>query len=389
MAHRILSLALTLSAGLAFAQKDATCQYGDFLFHPSEAGMEICGYTGADTDVILPEYVEDGSGRNAVVSIGEEAFYGSRFETVVIPSSIRKIGPLAFCNSRNLRRVVLPPTLQTVCNDAFALCRSLRAVVFPDSVAGIPWMVLGEARNVETVVLGRGVRSIGPGFLTGDYSVKEIYIMSPEPPELVSADSECGRFGPFHQMSMPDVYVPAESLGMYAARAADRHSMHCDWESQGSWDYFHRYKPIPDLFTVMYDTELTVSPETPVAIGYETVNYAGVGVYAEEWTSSDATVATVSDGIVTGHADGSATVSLSVRTDSGVYRSKPCVVTVEGASPLKKRRSSAGIPETGAEGEDETVYTLDGVKVGSSRDNLEPGCYIVKKGSSCRKIVIQ
>ncbi len=388
MAHRILSLALTLWAGLALAQYGATCQYGDFLFHKSGAGMEICGYTGADTDVILPEYVEDGSGRNAVVSIGEEAFYGSRFETVVIPASIRKIGPLAFCNSRNLRRVVLPPTLQTVCNDAFALCRSLRAVVFPDSVADMPWMVLGEARNVETVVLGRGVRSIGPGFLTGDYSVKEIYIMSPEPPELVSADSECGRFGPFHQMSMPDVYVPAESLGMYAARPADRHSMHCDWESQGSWDYFYRYKPIPDLFTVMYDTELTVSPEIPVAIDYETVNYAGVGVYSEEWTSSDATVATVSDGLVTGHANGSATVSLSVRTDSGVYHSKPCVVTVEGASPLKKRRSSAGIPEIGAEGEDETVYTLDGVKVGSSCDNLEPGCYMVKKGSSCRKIVV-
>lgn len=69
MAHSILSLALTLTAGLAFAQDGATCQYGDFLFHKSGAGMEICGYTGADTDVILPEYVDDGFGRKAVVSI--------------------------------------------------------------------------------------------------------------------------------------------------------------------------------------------------------------------------------------------------------------------------------------------------------------------------------
>lgn len=81
-------------------------------------------------------------------------------------------------------------------------------------------------------------------------------------------------------------------------------------------------------------------------------------------------------------------MSLSVRTDSGVYHSKPCVVTVEGASPLKKRRSSVKPAEIGSDGGDETVYTLDGVEVGSSCDNLDPGCYIVKKGSSCRKIVM-
>ncbi len=81
------------------------------------------------TDIDIPEGVR---------SIGSNAFYYcSRLVSIDIPKGVESIGHYTFCNCLNLKSITLPEGLYSIGNFAFYVCSSLEYMDIPESVAYI------------------------------------------------------------------------------------------------------------------------------------------------------------------------------------------------------------------------------------------------------------
>ena len=94
------------------------------------------------------------------------------------------------------------------------------------------------------------------------------------------------------------------------------------------------------------------------------------------WTSSDESVATVEDGIVSSHQCGS--VTITARTTDGSNLSASCMVTVEISTVIENIR---------AEMNNSIYYTLDGIQV--YKENLTPGVYIKNTAKIIEKVIVK
>lgn len=65
---------------------------------------------------------------DGLVYIGEGAFASTKLKRVDIPSSVRIIGTHAFVNCQQLETVILPVTMTNLYGYTFALCRNLKEI---------------------------------------------------------------------------------------------------------------------------------------------------------------------------------------------------------------------------------------------------------------------
>ncbi len=98
-----------------------------FLYKKVPMGLEITGFQSDEKikHLVLPEAIDGMS----VFSVAEEAFMGCGFESVTAPS-VRRVGPCAFRDCRNLRRIVFPQATELL-GFAFAGCGALEAFELP------------------------------------------------------------------------------------------------------------------------------------------------------------------------------------------------------------------------------------------------------------------
>lgn len=82
---------------------------------------EICGYTGKDTVVTIPESINS----VPVTSIGRTAFSSCKIKEVTIPNTVRSIKWWAFYGCSSLEKVNLNFGLKTVGYGAFMNCNGL------------------------------------------------------------------------------------------------------------------------------------------------------------------------------------------------------------------------------------------------------------------------
>lgn len=99
---------------------------GDFRYTVSADGTAtITGYTGKDTQVILPDRIGD----TPVTSVGAGAFAGCTFLTdITVPEGITSIGAEAMKDCGGLTKVTLPAGLEEIAQDAFAGTENLKDV---------------------------------------------------------------------------------------------------------------------------------------------------------------------------------------------------------------------------------------------------------------------
>lgn len=119
---KIFALIIGLSvllAGVAFADS------GDYLFKQGDDGIYICGYTGTDNILRLPEVF----GEQPVVGVASGAFRGNRnIVEVYVPDSYKVIDEEAFADCTALRDVYLGSGIEAVNARAFAGCPSLLSI---------------------------------------------------------------------------------------------------------------------------------------------------------------------------------------------------------------------------------------------------------------------
>ncbi len=155
---------------------------------------------------------------------------------------LTEIGENAFEGCANLQSVNLPSQLMTIGAGAFKDCAKLQFVAFPnDGPSGIyPHANLqtigAEAfSNVGTLhyfVIPESLKSVGQMAL--GFKVKDLFVMSPEPPAWAESSDAADAIGPFAEGCI--LHVPCGSLAAYQA-------------SQ-KWNAFHTMVELPEDSTI-------------------------------------------------------------------------------------------------------------------------------------------
>lgn len=121
----------------------------------------VSGYSGGDTDIVIPSITFSGGNAYAVRSINQYAFDGKGLgvRAIYIPESVESIGNRAFRETR-LKKLVLCEGLKTIGQKVFADIVTLGGnLVIPNSVTSIGWSAFSNT-GITSVVIGDGLTEI-------------------------------------------------------------------------------------------------------------------------------------------------------------------------------------------------------------------------------------
>ena len=194
MKKRVLSLLLTLAlcAGLAvpaLADTVDSVWNGDFsvlftvttnfysewgLYDDQYYIMTITGYSGSDTDIVLPTVDQDG---DAIVAVNDSAFQGkTNLTSVVIPDGFSSLGRMVFSGCTSLKSVTMSDSVLKMASGVFNDCPNLTSVTLSNSLTEIPQGTFSACDRLPSVVIPEGVTSIGNSAFWGCSSLTSINI---------------------------------------------------------------------------------------------------------------------------------------------------------------------------------------------------------------------
>ncbi len=117
------------------------CEKDDYIFYDNGANYYLIGYSGAATQLVLPDNCNGKS-----YEICKYAFYTlDDITSVNIPMSVTNIGKYAFAHCRNLSEVNIPANVKSIGEYAFLECIKLASITIPESVINIgPFAFTGD-----------------------------------------------------------------------------------------------------------------------------------------------------------------------------------------------------------------------------------------------------
>ncbi len=147
---------------------------GDSLYMALNDGTAIfVRYYGTD-EVVTVDGTFDGC---TVVSVGESAFYGTKYtEKIILPGTVRSIGRSAFYMCPNLTSVNIPEGVETVPSAAFSGCTSLVEPALPDSVTSVGSFAFRGCSSIIRMTLPDGVTAIGRSAFEGYSSLESVTV---------------------------------------------------------------------------------------------------------------------------------------------------------------------------------------------------------------------
>ena len=242
---------------------------------------------------------------NSVVSIGAKAFYGTSLKQIVIPNSVEEIEKNALYGCNNLEELTVPfvggsQTSNTILGYIFSSTTSS----YTDSSSGaiiykttyhIPTTLKKVTITKETSLSSSAFKNCG--------NIEEIVLPNTLTTIASTAFEECTK--------LTDVYFTGTNT---------------QWESlfQGELDATVHFIEVPITSIVLNKTEITLQEGTT-----ETLTATIAPTYATNnsiyWSSSNTTVATVLNGVITAITPGTTIITVST-TDGSVTAT--CTVTV-------------------------------------------------------------
>ncbi|WP_367891791.1 leucine-rich repeat domain-containing protein [Bacteroides congonensis] len=133
--------------------------------------------------------------------------------SVVIPSSVTKIGTSAFGRCSSLGSVIIPNSIKKIESHAFNRCSSLMSVTIPNSVVEISYATFEHCTSLASVVIPNSVTNIDDRAFRGCDKLRQIYSFCPYPPsQLPPFDSD-----PFTDELRKNciLYVPKGCINIY------------------------------------------------------------------------------------------------------------------------------------------------------------------------------
>lgn len=165
----------------AFAADYIEEEAGDFTIHRYETYIEIAKYNGTDTEVTVPDRIND----LPVISIGNWAFSvhdvfaetnTEKITSVTLPKTLVNIGQYAFHNCYKLKSIVIPDSVTTISGCAFDNCTSLSDVQLPKKLKVITASLFNECHALKEIHIPDTVNEIDLRAFNGCTSLTEVSI---------------------------------------------------------------------------------------------------------------------------------------------------------------------------------------------------------------------
>ena len=388
--------------------EDFTYDYTDGALYYSiikdaENCVEVTKCNNPPKYLVIPPMVNIDGVDYKVIKLAEESLvdWDHRLEYIDLPNTIQCIDNSAI-QFQTIKHITLSENLEEIKPWAFYACRQLKSVIIPDKVTKFANDSFYGCSAVHTLVLGRGIATMGHNAVGGcvwdykeciyDWSVlKDVYSLNPVPPEF---GSFCTTFDYIKDLDAMILYVPEESIDKYTEYREwipyEAESIYDDHAWQW-WTVFKTVKAIPDLFIVNDDTELELKEEETARLFSTPINYADVTIYSDKW-EYDPMVIKIENDQITAIGEGETVAKRIIETSTGTYESKPIAVKVKGTSGVELPVVNAEPTETGEEGAaasdaDHCFFTIDGMAAGCDADRLAPGIYIERDHGKTRKFI--
>lgn len=123
----------------------------------------ITGYTGTDTDIVVPAKITDRDIEYTVTEIANNTFYDNDvIRSVCIEDGMKKIGTQAFARCSSLEKIELPDSVESIARDSFWGCTELKEINLPGSMKEIPQACFYDCTSLTEIMIPAGVEVIEP-----------------------------------------------------------------------------------------------------------------------------------------------------------------------------------------------------------------------------------
>ena len=154
-------------------EKDSylTTDKNGYIFYDNGSNVYLMGYTGTDTELVLPET----SPKGKKYEIYPNAFYRcTGLTSVTIPNSVTSIGNYAFSGCKGLTSITIPNGVTSIGSSAFSGCTGLTSITIPNGVTSIDSAFSG-CTGLTNITIPNSVTSIGDSAFSGCTGLKDIY----------------------------------------------------------------------------------------------------------------------------------------------------------------------------------------------------------------------
>ena len=298
------------------------------------------------------------------VTLGIYAFSDCGFTSLVIPEGMTTIETGAFWNCSSLKDIYIPRGVTTIGSYAFAFCTSLEEIVLPDTMTSLGYKAFYNCEDLNRIVLPRSITSIGSECFAWTPTALYVYDGS-------YAQQHCAAQYPSRTQTMGITMDPAsytlgvgdvcqilyEAISPYKVEWTSSDPLVASVDQRGTSPLVTQIVFVtavsPGIATITAvvngDASLTASCQVEVkryASGvtldqHRMTLYAGTSSTLTPiitpndatdktvtWSSSNESVATVADGVVTALKAGTATIRASIFNDRA-SASTSCEVTVK------------------------------------------------------------
>ncbi len=102
--------------------------------------------------------------------------YNGSAASVLLPSSVKRIGDFAFRNCTNLERIMIPNSVESIGREAFLGCTSLQSLELPDSVTQVEREAFLGCKRLASVDLSDSLEALDDGVFAGCFELTSLKI---------------------------------------------------------------------------------------------------------------------------------------------------------------------------------------------------------------------
>ena len=146
------------SFAFQFCDGIKSLHFGNSVKYMGDRCFQYC--TGL-TDIIIP---------NSVITIDASFYQCTGLKSVHLGNSIQTIGNSSFFNCNVLKDITIPNSVEQIGSNAFGYCANLTSVTIPDSVISIGRFAFGSCRRLNNVRIGKSVKLIEEKAFNTEYN---------------------------------------------------------------------------------------------------------------------------------------------------------------------------------------------------------------------------
>ena len=271
---------------------------------------------------------------DGVTSIGDGAFRNcSSLSSITIPKDVTSIGGSAFYGCSSLSSITIPEGVTSIGDSAFEGCSSLRSITIPDGVTSIDACAFYGCSSLGSITIPEGVTSIGDSAFRGCSSLSSITI-----PEGVTSIGNWtfSRCSSLSSITLPDgvtsigdsAFYQCSSLRKVMFLGNDMPTLGSSVFSTRPTIYCYEFSGVDfwaaeEGYTCVYIDNMDLSRPISISLPQDmrievgesrtisAVLFPQTATAEIVWQSSDPSVVSVENGVLTALAIGEATITAS------------------------------------------------------------------------------